>query len=109
MNTSFSIVKRLKTSGKRLSNMIMVMTGTKITINERNALFGKLATERHNLRDRTINDINMILLVAKMFMSKVKYGKAPSLATVFEVEIAFREKLINQSEKKKMTRNSDTK
>ena len=54
----------------------MVMTGTKITINERNALFGILATELHNLRDRTINDINMILLVAKMCISKVKYEKA---------------------------------
>ena len=79
----------------------MVMTGTKITINERNALFGILTTEHHNLRDRTINDIYMILLVAKMCISKVKYGKARSLATAFEVEMAFREKLINQSEKKK--------
>ena len=63
--------------------------------------FGILATEHPNLRDRTINDINMLLLVAKMCISKVKYGKARSLATVFEVEMAFREKLINQSEKKK--------
>ena len=43
----------------------------------------------------------MILLVAKMCTSKVKYGKARSVATVFEVEMAFREKLINHSEKKK--------
>ena len=86
----------------------MVMTGTKITINERNALFGILATEHHNLRDRTINNINMILLVAEMCISKVKYEKARSLATVFEVEMALRKKLINQSEKKKMTRTSDT-
>ena len=86
----------------------MVMNGTKITINERSALFGILATEHHNLRDRTINDKNMILLVAKMCIIKVKYGKACSLATVFKVEMAFREKLINQSEKKKMTRTSDT-
>ena len=34
-------------------------------------------------------------------MSKVKYGKARSLAAVLEVETAFREKLINHSEKKK--------
>ena len=65
------------------------------------ALFGILATEHHNLRDRTINDINMILLVAKMCISKVKYGKERSLAMVFEVEMASREKLINQSEKEK--------
>ena len=40
-------------------------------------------------------------MVAKICISKVKYGKARSLATVIEVEMAFREKLINQSEKKK--------
>ena len=64
---------------------------------KKSALFGILAAKYHNLRDRTINNINMILLVAKMCINKVKYGKA----TVFEVEMAFREKLINQSEKKK--------
>ena len=79
----------------------MVMTGTKTTTKERNALFGMLATEHHNLRDRTINDIIMILLVAKMCISKVKYEKARSLATVFEEEMAFREKLVNHSEKNK--------
>ena len=40
-------------------------------------------------------------MVAKMCLSKVKYGKARSFATVFEVEMAFREKLINKSENKK--------
>ena len=73
------------------------MTGTKITINERNAVFGILVIEHHNLRGRTINDINMILLVAKMCKSKVKYGKARSLETVFEVEMALREKLLNHN------------
>ena len=34
-----------------------------------------------------------------MFISKVKYGKARSLATVFEVEMAFREKLIPELKK----------
>ena len=74
----------------------MVMPGTKITINKRNALFGILGTEKPNLKDRTINDMNVILLVAKK-CSKVKYGKVRSLATVFEVEMAFREKLIKHS------------
>ena len=38
----------------------MVVTGRKITINERNALFGIPGPEHLSLRDRTINDINMI-------------------------------------------------
>ena len=78
------------------------MAATKITIYERNALFGVLANEHHNLRDRTINDISMILLVNKVCIGKEKYGKARSLVTVFGLEMAFREKkIINHSEKKK--------
>ena len=46
--------KRLESFWEEIEQYIMVMTGTKITINERNALFGILATEHHNLRDRTI-------------------------------------------------------
>ena len=69
----------------------------KITINERNALFGIRGTEHHNLKDRTINDKNMNLLVAKICISKFESGKACSLATIFEVEMAFREKLIKHS------------
>ena len=61
---------------------------------ERNILFGKLGTEHHNLKDTTTNDINMVLLVAKMCISKVKYGEACSLVTVIKVEMAFREKVI---------------
>ena len=87
----------------------MVMTETKITINKRNAFFRIPGPEHHSLKDRTINDINMILMVAKMCISKVKYGEACSLETVVVVEMAFREKLINYSEKKKnTTRTSDT-
>ena len=93
--------KRLENFWKEIKIYIMVMTETKITINERNALFGILRTEHHSLRDRTINDINIILLVAKMCIGRVKYGKASSLATAFEVEMALREKLINHSVKKK--------
>ena len=52
----------------------MVMTGTKITMNERSApaLFGMLGNEHNNFKDRIVNDRNMILLVAKMCISEVK-------------------------------------
>ena len=39
--------KRLENFWKEIEQYIMVMTGTKITINERNAVFGILATEHH--------------------------------------------------------------
>ena len=82
---------------KEIEQYVMVMTGTKIMINERNALFGIQGTKLYNLKARKINDLNMILLVAKMCIRKVKYGNARSLPTVFEVEMAFRGKLIKHS------------
>ena len=51
------------------------MTGTEVTIDERNALFGILSTENHDLDDKTLNEINMILLAAKMCISVVEYKK----------------------------------
>ena len=68
--------KRLENFWKEIEQYIVLMTGKKITINERNALFEILATEHHNLRDRTINDINVIVLVAKMCISKAKYERS---------------------------------
>ena len=68
--------KRLENFRKEIEQYLMVMTGIQITLNERNALFGILGTEHHNLKVRTINDINMILLVAEMCVGKVKIRKS---------------------------------
>ena len=68
----------------------MGMTAANIMINERNALVGILCAEHYNLKDRLVNDINLILLVVKMCMSKVKGGNVHSCFTVFEVEMAQR-------------------
>ena len=40
-----------------------------------------------------LNNINMVLLVAKMCISKVKYGIARSPMVVFETEMAVRENI----------------
>ena len=46
-----------------------------------------------NQKEITANKINMVLLVAKMCISKVKYGIARSPMVVFETEMAVREKI----------------
>ena len=46
-----------------------------------------------NQKEITANNINMVLLVAKMCISKVKYGIARSPMVVFETEMAVREKI----------------
>ena len=62
---TLSHCKRLENSWKEVEQYNYNGDDGKNTINERNALFGILGTEHHNLKDRTNNNINMILLVAK--------------------------------------------
>ena len=56
--TFVSIVKNLKTSGKELSNKYRWWQWI-------------LSSENHNLKDRTVHDINMAWLVTKMFGKNV--------------------------------------
>ena len=60
------------------------------------ALFGGLGFDLYESKGTTANNINMVFLVAKMCISKVKYGIARSPMVVFETEMAVREKLISQ-------------
>ena len=67
----------------------------KIIIDEKVALFGVLGCDLYESKGTTANNINMVLLVAKMCISKVKYGIARSPMAVFETEMAVREKYLN--------------
>ena len=59
------------------------------------ALFGLLGYDLYESKRTTANNINMVLLVAKMCISKIKYGVARSPMVVFETEMAVREKYLN--------------
>ena len=63
-------------------------------IDEKVALFGVLKADlKSDTNQRTLNNINTILLVAKkMCISKVRYGKSQNLKLTFEVEMGIREK-----------------
>ena len=87
--------KRLDGFWKCVEQYIFLKTERKIIIDEKVALFGVLGCDLHESKGTTANNINMVLLVAKMCISKVKYGIARSPKVVFETEMAVREKYIN--------------
>ena len=59
------------------------------------AHFGVLGCDLYESKGNTANNINMVLLVAKMCISKVKYGIVRSPIVVFETEMAVRRKKIS--------------
>ena len=74
-----------------MEQYIFLKTERKIIIDEKVALFGVLGCDLYESKGTTANNINMVLLVAKMCISKVKYGIARSPIVVFETEMAVRE------------------
>ena len=77
-----------------MGQYILRKTERKIIIDEKVALFGVLGCDLYELKGTTVNNINLVFLVAKMCISKVKYGIARSLVAVFETEMAVREKYL---------------
>ena len=87
--------KRLEGFWKYVEQYTFLKTERKIIIDEKVALFGVLGCDLYESKGATANNINMVLLVAKMCISKVKYGIARSPMIAFETEMAVREKYIN--------------
>ena len=62
-------------------------------IDEQVALFGVLKADlKSDTKQTTLNNINTILLVAKMCISEARYGKSQNLKLTFEIEMGIREK-----------------
>ena len=76
-----------------MEQYIYLKTERKIIIDEKVALFRVLGCDLYESKGTTANNINMVLLVAKMCISKVKYGIARSPIVVFETKMAVRENI----------------
>ena len=77
LNTSSFNVRDLKVSGNVWSDTFFLKQQN-IIIDETVALFGVLGCDLYESKGTTANNINMVLLVAKMSVSKVKYRIAQS-------------------------------
>ena len=76
-----------------MEQYIFLKTERKTIIDEKVALFGVLGCDIYESKGTTANNVNMVLLIAKMCFSNVKYGIARSPIFVFETEMAVREKI----------------
>ena len=73
LNNSSFIKRDLKVSGNVWSSAFFFLkTEQKVIIDEKVALFGVLGCDLYESKGTTANDINVVLLVAKMCISKVK-------------------------------------
>ena len=72
LNNSSFIKRDLKVSGNVWSSAFFHKTEQKVIIDEKVALFGVLGCDLYESKGTTANDINVVLLVAKMCISKVK-------------------------------------
>ena len=76
-------------------NYIYGKTEIIMCIDEKVALFGVLKADlKSDTKQRTLNNINTILLVAKMCISKARYGKSQNLKLTFEIEMGIIEKYL---------------
>ena len=89
-STCFFIAKSFK--GFEETCVIFSKLNEKIVSDEKVALFGLLSSNLFGVEDKCIDNINMTLLIAKMYISKAKYGKLNNPTKMFDTEMAVREK-----------------
>ena len=66
-----------------------------ITLDEKNVLFGITGTEVSGLKKQHLKIINHIILIAKMCISKYRYGTPLNLIAMIEYEMKIRNIVIN--------------
>ena len=79
-----------------VSSCINGYTGTYFQLTTPEILFG-IAYSKRNLTKNIIDKINHILLIAKMAISKFRYGKPMNLKLIFETEIELRKKYLGHA------------
>ena len=82
---------QLKGFWKKVFQLIQNYTNEKFPISDNNILFG-FNYENLKATKRKINTANHILLVAKMSVSKMRYGSIKNIDLIFEAEMSIRKK-----------------
>ena len=75
---------------KYVTGLIRQIASINITLNEKNVLFGIVTKEIPELDKQKLKTINHILLIAKMCISKYRYGTPINLITMIEHEMLIR-------------------
>ena len=81
---------KLKEFWKNIKQQILIKYNRRVEIDEKVALFGASKTEIENAEIR--KKVNHTILIAKLAISKYKYGKYKNLEMIFETELEMRSK-----------------
>ena len=79
---------------KKVFQIIHNYTNEKFPLSDNTILFG-FNYETHKIVKRKINTANHILLVAKMSVSKMRYGNIKNIELIFDAEMNIRKKYFN--------------
>lgn len=85
---AFFKCKQLESFWRSVGQLILAKTDTHIDISEKVALFG--LPKMKEVTTDTRKQINLILLVARMAISKFKYGKVKNLELIFNTDLQLR-------------------
>ena len=88
--------KQLNAFWRHVSNVITEMTSHLIPLSTEIILFGARKPDVPNIPRRCLKALNHIILIAKMSISKFKYGKMHNLFTIFEIELNLRRRYLLQ-------------
>ena len=88
---AFVYCPRIKTFWEQVKRFIFCQTNTQIELSAKTAVFG--VCNQNIFHSGTRNKINHILLVARLSISKLKYGKIKNLAVIFDTELQLRDLL----------------
>ena len=86
---TFYHCKNIKHIWNKVSEIIQLNMGIKIALTETMVLFG-ITKNDASVNNDALNFINHILLIAKMAISKVKYGKIKNINLIFEKDLELR-------------------
>ena len=77
-----------------ISSYIKSTINVNIKLNTKDILLGLEYSEHNNLKKKYIDYINFIILIAKLSVSKFKYGQMKNIYLIFELELILREKFL---------------
>ena len=90
----FADCKLIKNFWCFICNKILMHTGILLNLTRKHIIFGVISSDFNNIKKSCLRFINYIILMGKMSISKLKYGKINNIYTIFDYEWQLRERYI---------------
>ena len=76
-----------------VSSYIKSSINIQVNLNTKHILLGLTYSEHSSIKNKEIDFINAIILLGKLCVSKLRYGKINNIFLIFELELNLRKKL----------------